>query len=144
MASWLLKADPETYGLADLERDRTTRWDGVANNVALKHLRQVRSGDACLVYHSGAEKAIVGLAQATGDAYADPRDAKLAVFDLKFVRSWAKPVTLATLKADAHFADFELVRLPRLSVMPVPPALYMRILRLAGEVPATKAGRPRD
>ena len=134
MASWLLKSDPETYGLADLERDRSTRWDGVANNLALQHLRKVRSGDSCLVYHSGAEKAIVGLAQATSDGYADPRDAKLVVFDLKFVRRLAKPVTLAALKADAAFADFALVRMPRLSVMPVPAPLYKRILQLAGDV----------
>jgi len=135
MASWLLKSDPETYGFADLERDRTTRWDGVANNLALKHLRMIHAGDTCLVYHSGAEKAIVGLAQATGDAYADPRDAKLAVFDLKIVRRLAQPVTLAALKADKQFADFALVRMPRLSVMPVPAPLYARILRLAGEKP---------
>jgi len=135
MASWLLKSDPETYGFADLERDRTTRWDGVANNLALKHLGKVQAGDTCLVYHSGAEKAIVGLARAKGDAYADPRDAKLVVFDLEFVRRLAKPVTLAVLKADAHFADFALVRMPRLSVMPVPAPLYARILRLAGETP---------
>ena len=133
MASWLLKSDPETYGLADLERDRSTRWDGVANNLALQHLRKVRSGDSCLVYHSGAEKAIVGLAQATSDGYADPGDAKLVVFDLKFVRRLAKPVTLAALKADAAFAEFSLVRMPRLSVMPVPAPLYKRILQLADD-----------
>jgi predicted RNA-binding protein with PUA-like domain len=133
MASWLLKSDPDTYGWQDLERDRTTRWDGVANNLALQHLRKVRAGEPCLFYHSGAEKAIVGIAVAGSDAYADPHDAKLVVFDLKIVRRLKQPVTLAQLKADAAFAEFALVRMPRLSVMPVPAPLHARILRLAGE-----------
>jgi predicted RNA-binding protein with PUA-like domain len=133
MASWLLKSDPDTYGWQDLERDRTTRWDGVANNLALRHLRDVKAGDSCLIYHSGAEKAIVGLATATRDGYPDPRDAKLTVVDLEVVRRLKQPVTLAQLKADAAFAAFALVRMPRLSVMPVPAPLYARILRLAGE-----------
>ena len=85
MACWLVKSDPETYGFADLERDRKTVWDGVSNALALQHLRKVRKGDSVLVYHSGAEKAIVGIAKAASDAYADPKagDAKLAVFEIQ-------------------------------------------------------------
>jgi len=135
MAYWLVKSDPETYGLDDLERDGRTVWDGVKNAVALRHIRSIRKGDGVLVYHSGADKAIVGLARASGDAYADPkaRDPKLAVFDLEFVRRVKKPVTLATIKADSSFATFDLVRMSRLSVMPVPAPLWKRLVKMAGE-----------
>jgi predicted RNA-binding protein with PUA-like domain len=135
MAYWLVKSDPETYGLADLERDRQTTWDGVANALAQKHLRAVKKGDGVLVYHSGADKAIVGIARAASDAYPDPRarDPKAAVFDLEFGRRVTKPVTLAAIKADSSFADFALVRMSRLSVMPVPDSLWKRLLKMAGE-----------
>lgn len=135
MAYWLVKSDPETYGLAELERDRKTVWDGVTNAVAVKHLRGVKKGDGVLVYHTGDEKSIVGLATAASDGKPDPKrpDAKLAVFDLAFVKRFAFPVPLGVIKADARFAAFDLVRLPRLSVMPVPAALWKQILRMAGE-----------
>lgn len=133
MAFWLVKSDPDEYGFADLERDRRTTWDGVANHLALQHLRRVRRGDQVLIYHTGPEKAIVGLGLAVSDGYADPVEAagKLVVFDLQAVRRLARPVTLAELKADAEFGEFELVRMPRLSVMPVPAALFQRILALS-------------
>ena len=135
MAYWLLKSDPEAYGFADLARDRTTTWDGVSNHLALQHLRKVRKGDQVLVYHSGREKQIVGLATAVSDGYAAPsaEDARLVVFDLEAVRRLERPVPLAAVKADPHFEDFELVRMSRLSVMPVPPALWKRLLEMAGE-----------
>lgn len=133
MAYWLVKSDPETYGLADLERDHTTRWDGVANPVAVKHIRGIAAGDAVLVYHTGKEKAVVGVGRAASAGAPDPKDPKLAVFDLEFVRRVPKPVTLAALKADAAFTGFDLVRLPRLSVMPVPALLWKKILALGGD-----------
>jgi len=133
MAYWLVKSDPDTYGLADLERDRRTRWDGVANPVAVKHIRGIAAGDAVLVYHTGAEKAVVGLGRAASAGAPDPKNPKLAVFDLEFVRRVPKPVTLVALKADAAFAAFDLVRLPRLSVMPVPAPLWKKLLALAGD-----------
>ena len=133
MVHWLVKSDPDTYGLDDLERDRKTLWDGVANPVAVKHIRAIAAGDSLLVYHTGAEKAVVGIARAASAGRPDPKDAKLAVFDLEFVRRAAKPVTLAALKADPAFAAFDLVRLPRLSVMPVPAPLWKKILARAGE-----------
>lgn len=134
MAYWLLKSDPDTYGFDDLERDRRTTWDGVANALALSHMRRVEKGDECLIYHTGTEKAIVGLARVTRGAYADPKvgDTKIVAFDLQAGDRLEKPVTLAALKADARFADFALVRLGRLSVMPVPPPLWKRILEMAG------------
>jgi predicted RNA-binding protein with PUA-like domain len=133
MAGWLVKSDPGTYALADLERDRKTVWDGVANAVAVRHLRAVQRGDDVLVYHTGDEKAIVGLARAASAGRPDPRNAKLAVMDLAFVRRFAFPVPLGAIKADARFADWDLVRQPRLSVMPVPKALWSRLLAMAGE-----------
>lgn len=133
MAYWLVKSDPDTYGLADLERDRKTRWDGVANPVAVKHIRGIAAGDPVLVYHTGQEKAVVGIGRAASAGGPDPKDPKLAVFDLEFVRRVPKPVTLAALKADATFAAFDLVRLPRLSVMPVPAPLWKKILVLGGD-----------
>jgi predicted RNA-binding protein with PUA-like domain len=133
VAQWLVKSDPETYGLADLERDRKTHWDGVANAVAVRHIRAIRKGDDVFIYHSGDDKAIVGVARAATDGRDDPKNAKLAVFDLQFVRRLAFPVPLAAVKADPQFAAFDLVRLPRLSVMPVPAALWKRLLTMAGE-----------
>ena len=119
---WLFKTEPGDYSFADLEREGKTVWNGVSNNLALRHLREIRMGDDVLVYHTGDEKAIVGLAQAIGDPFADPRDndEKLAVVEIRPIRRLAKPLTLAELKAVSALRDFDLVRLPRLSVMPVP------------------------
>ncbi len=133
MARWLLKTEPSDYGYGDLERHGKAVWDGVKNAVALKHLRSIRKGDEVLVYHTGNEKAVIALARATSDAYGDPKDAKLAVVDLAPYRRLERPVTLAEIKADPAFAAWELVRLPRLSVMPVADPLYRRLLALAAE-----------
>lgn len=133
MAHWLVKADPDSYGLPQLERDRRTVWDGVSNAVAVKHLRNVKKGDGVLVYHTGDEKSIVGLATAASNSRDDAKNPKLAVFDLAFAKRFAFPVPLGAIKADPQFADFELVRIPRLSVMPVPATLWKQILRMAGE-----------
>jgi predicted RNA-binding protein with PUA-like domain len=132
MARWLLKTEPSDYAYDDLERAGKAVWDGVKNAVALKHLRSIRKGDEVLVYHTGDEKAVVGLAKATSDAYAGPKDAALAVVDLAPVRRLKRPVTLAAVKADPAFAAWELARLPRLSVMPVPDAIHRRLLSLGG------------
>lgn len=104
-----------------MEREKKTVWDGVTNNLALKNLREVRLGDEILIYHSGGEKAIVGLAEAINDAHPDPRedDEKLAVVSIKSKRRLARPLTLAEIKMAESLRDFDLVRLPRLSVMPV-------------------------
>jgi predicted RNA-binding protein with PUA-like domain len=135
MAKWLLKTEPSTYGYDDLERERRAVWDGVTNPVALKHLRAIRKGDELLVYHTGNEKAVVGLARAVSDPYPDPKgkDPKLAVVDLAPVRRLPRPVTLAAVKQQKAFAAWELVRLPRLSVMPVPEPIWRRLLEMGGE-----------
>ena len=118
---WLLKTEPNAYSYADLERDGTTVWDGVTNALALKHLRSMTKGDRVFVYHTGDEKAVVAVARAATDAYPDPKDksGKLSTVDVVPVRKLARPVTLAEIKARAAFKDFPLVRISRLSVMPV-------------------------
>lgn len=127
---WLLKTEPSTYAYDDLERDRKGVWDGVANAVALKHLRAMAVGDECFVYHTGDEKRIVGIARVTRAAYPDPKqsDPRMVVVDLVPVERVKRPVTLAEIKADDRFADWELVRIARLSVMPVSAARWKAIL----------------
>lgn len=133
-AKWLFKSDPEHYSFQDLERDGQTVWDGVSNNLALKNLRSARAGDLTLIYHTGKEKAVVGVAEVTRDPYPDPKqkDSRLAVVDLKFLKILPKPVSLAVIKQDASMRDFQLVRMPRLSVMPVTEIQWNTITKLGG------------
>lgn len=130
---WLLKTEPATYSFDDLRRERHTVWDGVRNALALRHLRAMRSGDHALIYHSGKDKAVVGIARVTRGGYPDPGadDPAVVVVDLAAVRPLPRPVPLAAIKADPIFAQFALVRLPRLSVMPVTPREWDRLLALA-------------
>ncbi len=130
---WLLKSDPDTYSFADLERDGKTVWDGVSNNLALKHLRSIRKGDALLIYHTGEEKAVVGLAEAVSDSYPDPKqkDPRLAVVDIKAGKRLARPISLDAVRRQASLKDFPLVRMPRLSVMPVSESQWKTLLDLA-------------
>lgn len=135
MARWLVKSDPDDYAFADLVRDRRTRWDGVTNAAALGHLRAMRRGDDCLVYETGAVKAIVGRARVASNPVADRADPKLVSVALAAGAPLPRPVPLAAVKADPAFAGWELVRISRLSVMPVPEPLWRRILRMAEESP---------
>lgn len=129
MALWLFKEEPESYSFADLERDGRTTWGGVANALALKHLRTVKPGDRVFFYHTGGEKAVVGVMEIASDPAPDPADAsgKLVTVDVTPVRRLKTPVTLAAIKADARFANWELVRQARLSVMPVPEELWRAV-----------------
>lgn len=129
MTYFLLKTEPSDYSLSDLERDGETVWDGVENAQAIGFLRQIRKGDACFIYHTATEKQITGLATATGDAFPPPDTPKLAVIPLRFTKRYTLPLTLATMKTENAFAGFELLRLPRLSVMPVPESIALEILR---------------
>ena len=133
MADWLLKSDAETYGLADLERDGRTVWDGVSNPAAVRNIRAIQTGDRVLLYHTGKEKAVVGVARAATPGRPDPRRPALAVFDLEFMRRLARPVPLAAIKDDRRLSAWALVRQPRLSVMPVPATAWDAVLALAGE-----------
>ncbi|MGD1018821.1 MAG: EVE domain-containing protein [Verrucomicrobiia bacterium] len=127
---WLLKTEPSTYSFGDLERDKRAVWDGVSNALALKHLRSMKRGDLAFIYHTGDEKQIVGIAEVTSDAYPDPKekDARLVVVDLKPRERLARPVTLGEVKALSEFRDFELVRMGRLSVMPVSEERWKRLV----------------
>ncbi|OFV92839.1 MAG: ubiquinol-cytochrome C reductase [Acidobacteria bacterium RIFCSPLOWO2_12_FULL_65_11] len=135
MMNWLFKEEPTHYGFDAFVKDRKTVWSGVKNPVAQKHLRSVKKGDRIFYYHTGDEKAVVGIAKALGDAYPDPEDTsgKQSVVDLAPVKKLARPVTLAEIKADEAFKTFPLVRISRLSVMPVTDAEWTRIEKLASQ-----------
>jgi predicted RNA-binding protein with PUA-like domain len=132
---WLLKTEPSSYSWAQLERDRRTVWDGVKNALALKHLAAMEKGDEVLVYHTGDEKAAIGVARVVRGAYPDPKagDARMVVVDLEPVRALPRAVTLSEMRGNAKLAGFDLLRLPRLSVMPVSAAHWAEILRVAKE-----------
>lgn len=140
MATFLLKTEPSEYSFDDLTREKRAVWSGVSNNAALAHLRTMRKGDEAFIYHSGDEKAIVGLAQVIKAAYQDPEqpglnakgEPKFAVVDLKPLRKARAAVTLAAIKADKRFAAFPLVTQSRLSVMPVPGEIDAALRALAG------------
>jgi predicted RNA-binding protein with PUA-like domain len=131
---WILKTEPSEFAFGDLQRAGRTRWDGISNALALKHLRTMRPGDEALIYHTGDEKRIVGLATVAGEPYPDPNagDERRAVVDLEPARPLPTPVTLAAIKSDPAFKDFGLVRMSRLSVVPVPEPLWKRLLTMGG------------
>ncbi|RPI01700.1 MAG: EVE domain-containing protein [Zetaproteobacteria bacterium] len=130
---WLLKTEPGEYAFEDLLRDGRTVWDGVTNRLAQKHLRAIRKRDRLLVYHTGTVRAAVGIAVAASDPYPDPAstDPRMVVVDVVPVARLEKAVALAAIKADSRFREFDLVRLPRLSVMPVPERIWEEILSMA-------------
>lgn len=130
---WLLKSEPGTYSFSDLTREGRTCWDGVSNPVALSHLRAMKKGDEAFFYHTGAEKAIVGLARVVSDPYPDPKlgDPRRVVVDVAPVRPLDHPVSLAAVKADSRFKSFPLVRIGRLSVMPVSPEEWKALLAMS-------------
>ena len=136
MAKWLFKEEPDHYSYADLERDGTTLWNGVTNALARQNLRKVRKGDRIWLYHSGKQKAVVGEMIAVGNAMADPNDAdpKAVVVKVKAVRKLRSSVSLRRIKEDPALADWELVRLPRLSVMPVTDDQWQRIEEISREM----------
>jgi predicted RNA-binding protein with PUA-like domain len=127
---WLVKTEPSTYSFDDLMRERRTRWDGVRNALARNHLAAMQTGDLVLVYHSGEEKAVVGIAKVVRGAYPDPGadDPRWLAVDLEAVRPLAERVPLATVKQDRALGGIALVRQSRLSVMPLEAAAFERIL----------------
>jgi predicted RNA-binding protein with PUA-like domain len=127
--NWLFKEEPANYSFDAFVKDKKTVWSGVRNPVAQKNLHAVKKGDRIFYYHTGKEKSVVGIAKALADAYPDPNDAtgKAAVVDIGPVKKLARPVTLAEIKADPAFKTFALVRISRLSVMPVTDGEWKRI-----------------
>ena len=140
---WILKTEPSTYSFDQLERERTAVWDGVRNPLALKHLGQMRPSDPVLIYHTGAEKSVVGRAEVTRAAYPDPKekDAKLVVVELKALGRLAKPVPLSVIKADRAFADLGLVRMGRLSVVPATESQFRMLVEMGKGEGGTGKGK---
>jgi len=129
---WLFKVEPDQYNFADLERDRTTLWDGVKNNLARQNLRKVRRGDRVLYYHTGKERAIVGEMRVVSDPEPGPAgDPQAVVLRVEVVRRLRSPVPLERIKADPVLADWDLVRLPRLSVLAVSREQWHRVEELS-------------
>jgi len=132
--NWLVKEEPTHYSFDDLVRDGRTAWTGVRNPLAQKHLRSMHRGDRIFFYHTGDVKAVVGIAKAADAPYPEPADktGKMYAVDIVPVKKLKSPVTLAAIKADKTFSSFPLVRLSRLSVMPVTDDEWKRIETMAG------------
>ena len=133
MALWLFKEEPAHFSFVQLQRAGRTVWDGVRNPLARQHLRQMRKGDRAFFYHTGKEKAIVGEMRVVSGPRTDPQadDPKEVLVEVKAVRLLPHPVPLARIKDDPLLVDWDLVRLPRLSVMPVSEAQWRRIEELS-------------
>ena len=132
MQHWLVKQEPEKYPWTQFVKDKGTYWDGVRNYQARNNLRAMKKGDLVMYYHSVSEKAVVGVAKVTGEAYPDPtaKEGDWSVVDLKPLKAMAEPVTLATIKVDAKLAEIALIKQSRLSVMPLRASEFRRVLQL--------------
>ncbi len=138
VGGWLFKEEPDHYNFADLERDGPTWWNGVNNNLARQNLRQVRPGDRVLYYHTGKERAVVGEMRVVAGPRPDPDsdDPKAVVVKVEAVRPWVRLVTLEEIKTDPALAAWDLVRLPRLSIVPVSGEQWRQLEELAGLTPS--------
>lgn len=135
MAYWLMKTEPEEYSYDDLEQAGQDVWDGVKNFAALKNIKSMRPGDLSFIYHTGKEKSVIGIAEVVSDPYPDPQQTNMTNIRIAPKYRLNHPVSLAAIKKDNGFASWELVRLPRLSVMPVPPEFWSKIHQMAGNPP---------
>jgi predicted RNA-binding protein with PUA-like domain len=133
MATWLLKTEPDGYSWDDLAREKKTAWDGISNPLALKHIGAMKKGDQALIYHTGRQRQVVGLARIVSAPYADPKqdDPRRLVVDIQSLRKLKRPVTLDQIRADPAFAGWDLLRISRLSVMPVPEPMWRRLEQLS-------------
>jgi predicted RNA-binding protein with PUA-like domain len=133
MAYWLCKQEPSTYNLDLLEKEKKTAWDGVHNNLALKNMRQMKKGDLAFFYHSGDQKQVAGIMEITSGAYPNQKekDPRFVVIDVKFKKRLERPVTLAEIKTNKTFRDWDLLRISRLSVMPVPSQIWNEIIKIS-------------
>ena len=132
MQHWLVKQEPEKYPWTQFVKDKGTYWDGVRNYQARNNLRAMKKGDLVMYYHSVSEKAVVGMAMVTREAYPDPtaKEGDWSVVDLKPVKAMAEPVTLERIKADAKLTEIALIKQSRLSVMPLRAREFRRVLQL--------------
>lgn len=132
MAHWLLKTEPAEWSWADQVDAQVAPWDGVRNAQALGHMKEMALGDTAFFYHTGDERRIMGIVEIVRPFHPDPEDPKSGLVDVRALEHLPRPVTLAEIKADPAFADWALVRQPRLSVMPVPDELWNRICEMGG------------
>jgi predicted RNA-binding protein with PUA-like domain len=133
---WLAKQEPSGprgYNFETLKKDKTTIWDGVHNNLALKHMREIKKGDLVLFYHTGDERQIVGIMEVISDPYPNPKEdnKRFTVFDVKYKKSLKRPITLDEIKKQKKFQNWELIRISRLSVMPVPQQIWDTIIDIS-------------
>jgi len=133
MNYWLCKQEPSTYNMDLPQKEKTTAWDGVHNNLAIKHINSMKKGDQAFFYHSGDEKQIVGVMEITSNPYPNPKEKnpRFVVVDVKYKKRLENPVTLAQIKTNSKFKDWELLRISRLSVMPVPTQIWSEILKIS-------------
>ncbi len=136
MKYWLAKQEPSGprgYSFDQLKADKSTVWDGVHNNLALKHIREMSPNDLVLYYHTGDQRQIVGVMQVKSKPYPNPEETnpRFVVIDVKYKRQLKRPVTLDEIKADKRFRDWELVKISRLSVMPVPKDIWDAVLDIS-------------
>ena len=132
MARWLMKSEPHVYSWSDLVRDGGTEWDGVRNNAARLHLRAMRKGDEAFFYHSGEERAVVGVMRIAREGGPDPKDSDWVSVAVEPVRPIG-PVTLKDIKAEPSLAKMELIRQSRLSVSPVRDEEWEKVVAMAGQ-----------
>ncbi|MFB5605866.1 MAG: EVE domain-containing protein [Nitrosarchaeum sp.] len=133
---WLAKQEPSGprgYNFEILKKDKTTVWDGVHNNLALKHMREMKNGDLVLFYHTGDERQAVGIMELTSDPYSNPKEdnKRFIVVDVKYKKSLKRPVTLDEMKKQTKFQNWDLIRISRLSVMPVPKQIWDAIIDMS-------------
>lgn len=133
MEHWLIKSEPEEYSFEDLKKEKTTEWTGVRNYAARNNLNNMKKGDICLYYHSVTDKRIVGLAKVVEEAYPDPTDdtGKWVAVTVAYLKPLNKPVEYSSLKMMEHMKKFDLIRISRLSVMPVPDEYWYEILEMS-------------
>ncbi len=133
---WLAKQEPSGprgYNFETFKKDKKTIWDGVHNNLALKHMREIKKGDLVLFYHTGDERQIVGIMEVISESYSNPKEdnKRFIVFDVKYKKSLKRPITLDEIKKQKKFQNWELIRISRLSVMPVPKHIWDAIIDLS-------------
>ena len=130
---WLVKQEPKSYNFSILKKDKKTVWDGVHNNLALKHINNMKKGDLILFYHSGDEKQVVGIMQVSSKPYSNPEETneRFVVVDVKYKKELQNPVTLSEMKKQKKFKNWELLRISRLSVMPIPKEIWNSIIKMS-------------
>lgn len=131
MNYWLLKTEPDTFSWDDLEKAGKATWDGVRNFRARSNMKAMKKGDLVFIYHTGDEKAVIGISRVEKEAYPEPGDAEWVAVDLVPEKKLKKPVTLAEIKAEADLKEMTLARVPRLSVQPVEKSEYDKVIKMS-------------